>query len=203
MKILNKSMITEIKKYAEEHTVKEVAEHFLVNYDRMQAYMSRHHIQHAPRKNSGSDNNNYKVGFAMNKKLYWVYYAMIQRCYKANCKRYFRYGGRGIRVCKEWLSDKVSFYKWALENGYKEGLTLDRIDNDGNYEPSNCAWVSNKDNSNHNSRTHFLTYKGKTQSMIKWSEELNINYSTLRNRINRSGMTVEEALELGGKKCQR
>ena len=122
---------------------------------------------------------------------------MVSRCYKQTNNRYSVYGGRGIRVCKEWLSDKVSFYKWALENGYKEGLTLDRIDNDGNYEPSNCAWVTNKDNSNHNSRTHFLTYNGKTQSMMKWAEELNINYSTLRNRINRSGMTVERAL--GGK----
>lgn len=201
MKILNKTMITEICAYAESHTVKETAEYFSVTYDSMQVYMSRYHIQHAPRKSLGADNNNYKVGFAMNKKLYWVYHAMIQRCYKVNCKQYFRYGGRGIRVCKEWLSDKVSFYKWALENGYKEGLTLDRIDNDGNYEPSNCAWVSNKDNLNHNSRTHFLTYKGKTQSMMQWAEELSINYSTLRNRINRSGMTVEEAL--GGKKCRR
>lgn len=69
------------------------------------------------------------------------------------------------------------------------------------YEPSNCAWVTNKANLNHNSKTHFLTYKGKTQSIMQWAEELNINYSTLRNRVNRSGMTVEEAL--GGKKCQR
>ena len=201
MKILNKAMIPEICAYAESHTVKETAEYFSVTYDSMQVYMARYHIRHAPRKSLGTDNNNYKVGFAMNKKLYWVYHAMLQRCYKVNCKQYFRYGGRGIRVCKEWLSDKVLFYKWALENGYKEGLTLDRIDNDGNYEPSNCAWVSNKDNLNHNSRTHFLTYKGKTQSLRKWAEETGINYSTLRNRINRSGMTVEEAL--GGKKCQR
>lgn len=197
MKILNKTMLPEIKTYAESHTVKETAEHFSVNYDSMQAFLARYKIQHIPRKCSGVNNNNYKVGFSMNKKLYWIYYAMVQRCYNPNCKRFLRYGGRGIKVCKEWLADKTSFYKWSLEHGYKDGLTLDRINNDGNYEPSNCAWVSNKENVNHNSRTHFLTYNGKTQSMSKWSEELGINYSTLRNRINRSQMTVEEAL--GGK----
>lgn len=201
MKILNKTMIPEIKAYAESHTVKETAEYFSVAYDNMQAFIARHRIKHAPRKSSGADNNNYKVGFAMNKKLYWVYHAMIQRCYMTNCKQFPRYGLRGIKVCKEWLTDKTSFYKWALENGYKEGLTLDRIDNDGNYEPSNCAWVSNKENTNHNSRTHFLTYMGKTQSMSKWAEESGINYSTLRNRINRSKMPVEKALR--SELCQR
>lgn len=142
---------------------------------------------------SGENNGRYKVGFSMNKKLYWVYYAMIQRCYNKNCKGYKRYGARGIKVCSEWLNDNTSFYFWAMNNGYKEGLTLDRINNEGNYEPSNCAWVTNKENTNHNSRTHFLTYKGKTQSMMKWAEELGINYSTLRNRINRSGMSLEKA----------
>lgn len=200
MKILNKTMIPEIKAYAESHTVKETAEYFSVAYDNMQAFMVRHGIKHAPRKSSGTDNNNYKVGFAMNKNLYWVYYAMIQRCYMANCKQYFRYGGRGIRVCREWLEDKTSFYKWAIEQGYREGLTLDRIDNDKGYSPENCRWVDYKAQGNNTRRNHLITYKGQTKTMKQWSEELGINYSTLRNRINRSGMTAEEAL--GGKECQ-
>lgn len=198
MKILNKSMIQDIAEYAKHHTVKEVAEHFSVSYDSMQAYMARHCIEHAPRNISGEANGNYKVGFAMNKKLYWVYYAMLDRCYNVKSPRYKDYGARGITVCKEWREDNRTFFAWAIANGYKEGLTLDRLDNDKSYSPTNCAWVSNKDNCNHNRRTHFLTYKGKTQSLKKWSEELGINYSTLRNRINRSGMTAEEAL-----KCQR
>ena len=201
MKILNKTMLPEIRAYAESHTVKETAEYFEIAYDNMQAFMARHGVKHAPRKSSGTDNNNYKVGFAMNKNLYWVYYAMIQRCYMANCKQYFRYGGRGIRVCREWLEDKTSFYKWAIEQGYREGLTLDRIDNDKGYSPENCHWVDYKVQGNNTRRNHLITYKGQTKTMKQWSEELGINYSTLRNRINRSGMTAEEAL--GGKECQR
>lgn len=197
MKILNKEMISDITDYAKEHTVKETAEHFSVPYDNMQAFMARHNICHAPRNSSGEHNNNYKVGFAMCKKLYWIYYAMLARCYNSNSPRYKDYGARGITVCEEWRKDNKTFFVWAITNGYKEGLTLDRLDNDKDYSPDNCAWVSNKDNCNHNRKTHYLTYKGKTQSLKKWSEELGINYSTLRNRINRSGMTVEEAL-----KCQ-
>lgn len=198
MKILNKAMIQDITEYAKSHTVKEVAEHFSVSYDSMQAYMARHCIKHAPRNSSGEANGNYKVGFAMNKKLYWVYYAMLDRCYNVKSPRYKDYGARGITVCKEWREDNKTFFAWAITNGYKEGLTLDRLNNDKGYSPTNCAWVSNKDNCNHNRRTHFLTYKGKTQSLKKWSEELGINYSTLRNRVNRSGMEAEEAL-----KCQK
>lgn len=200
MKILNKTMIPEIKAYAESHTVKETAEYFSVAYDNMQAFMARHSIKHAPRKSSGTDNNNYKVGFAMNKKLYWVYGAMLQRCYKKNCKQYYRYGGRGITVCKEWVENKLSFYKWALEQGYKEGLTLDRIDNDKGYSPDNCRWVDYKVQGNNTRRVHYLSYKGKVQSMKLWSEELNINYYNLRSKI-RNGWTLEEVI--GGKRCQR
>ena len=198
MKILNKMMIPDIRAYAESHTVKETAEYFSVTYDSMQVFLARYKIKHALRKTSGADNNNYKVGFAMNKKLYWVYYAMLARCYNAKSPRYKDYGARGITVYKEWREDNKTFFAWAMANGYKEGLTLDRLNNDKGYSPDNCAWVLNKDNCNHNRKTHYLTYKGKTQSLKKWSEELGINYSTLRNRINRSGMTAEEAL-----KCQR
>lgn len=200
MRILNKTMLREIRAYAESHTVKETAEYFEVTYGSMQAFMARYGVKHAPRKSSGADNNNYKIGFAMNKKLYWVYHAMIQRCYKTNCRQYFRYGGRGIRVCKEWLADKTSFYMWALEQGYREGLTLDRIDNDKGYSPDNCRWVDYKMQGNNTRRCHYLTYKGKTQSMMDWSEELGINYYNLRSKI-RNGWTLEEVI--GGKKCQK
>lgn len=197
MKLLNKTMLSEIKTYAKSHTVKETAEHFSVNYNSMQVFLARYKIKHLPRKCLGVNNSNYKVGFSMNKKLYWVYHAMLQRCYNSKCKAFLHYGSREIKVCKEWLTDKTSFYKWSLEHGYRDGLTLDRINNDGNYEPSNCIWVTNKENCNHTRRTHFLTYQGKTQSLRKWSEETGINYSTLRNRINRNKMTVEEAFGRG------
>lgn len=194
MKILNKTMLPEIRVYAESHTVKETAEYFEIAYDNMQAFIARHKVKHTPRKNTGVNNNNYKVGFAMHKKLYWIYYAMVGRCYNTKNPRYKDYGARGINVCDEWKNDNKTFFVWALANGYKEDLTLDRLDNDKGYNPVNCVWVTNKENCNHTRKTHFLTYQGKTQSLKKWSEETGINYSTLRNRVNRSNMSVEDIL---------
>ena len=190
---LNISMLDDIKAYAECHTVKETAEKFSVPYQNMVGYMVRHKIKRMPRKTRGKDNNNYKVGFAMNKKLYWVYYAMLQRCYHKNCSRYSRYGGRGIAVCDEWRNDNTAFYQWALTNGYKEGLTLDRIDNDKGYSPDNCRWVSVKTQNNNTSKCVYITYNGETHTMQEWANITGINYSCLRNRHQR-GESIERLL---------
>jgi hypothetical protein len=79
-----------------------------------------------------------------NHKLYGVIYGMIKRCTNPNNKDFPLYGGRGIKVCEEWTNDRVSFFNWALANGYEAGLTIDRIDNNRGYEPSNCRWVTMK-----------------------------------------------------------
>ncbi len=82
---------------------------------------------------------------------------MKRRCYNQKFKQYKDYGGRGIRVCDEWLKSFKNFYDWAMANGFREDLQIDRIDNDGNYEPSNCRWVSAKENANNRVRKHANT----------------------------------------------
>lgn len=82
-------------------------------------------------------------------KIYQVWKSMKQRCFNPNHKSYKYYGGRGIQVCDEWENDFQAFYDWSIANGYTEGLQIDRINNDGNYEPSNCKWVTAKENNSH------------------------------------------------------
>lgn len=117
------------------------------------------------------------------KHLYQAWQDMKQRCHNPNNVFYYRYGERGIKVCKEWLSGYNVFYKWATNNGYQQGLQIDRIDNNGNYEPSNCRWVSPKQNTDNRNITRMLTYNGKTQTIADWSRETGIPITTIRNRI--------------------
>lgn len=79
------------------------------------------------------------------RRLAAIYQGMKQRCYNTNRPNYKYYGGRGIVICDEWLSSSQAFFDWAMANGYQENLTIDRINNDGNYEPQNCRWVSAKE----------------------------------------------------------
>lgn len=83
-------------------------------------------------------------------KIYKVWTSMKQRCENEKEKYYHRYGGRGISVCEEWTNEKdgfINFYNWAVDNGYEEGLSIDRVENDGDYEPSNCQWITISENS--------------------------------------------------------
>jgi len=143
-------------------------------------------------------------------KLNLVYHSMLARCYNPNAKSYKHYGERGITVCKEWLNtEKVcthygiytkgwrTFEKWALENGYKEGLTIDRIDNDKGYSPENCRWVDRKVQANNRNFCHYITYKGKTQNLKQWCCELGLNYKTIHRRIKSLHWTIEKAFTTG------
>ncbi|MFA5398120.1 MAG: hypothetical protein WC346_19060 [Methanogenium sp.] len=126
--------------------------------------------------------NSIKHGLS-NTKLYVVFKAMKQRCYNLNCKNYSEYGSRGIKIFEEWLNDYTKFHDWALNNGYKEGLYIDRINNNGNYEPSNCRWISNKKNTNNTRKNNHILYKNKTYTIQEFSEFCKISRTTLVSRL--------------------
>ena len=115
-------------------------------------------------------------------RLYHCWKGMKKRCLNPKCISYPNYGGRGIKVCNEWM-DFEPFYKWAVVNGYKDSLTLERKDNDGNYKPSNCTWIPLAEQLNNTRRNIKLTYKAKTQTLMQWSKELKIAHSTLQRRL--------------------
>ena len=124
-------------------------------------------------------------------KLYQTYDNMKQRCLNPKTPNYYNYGGRGIKVCSEWLEGYPKFRKWAMENGYKEGLTLDRIDNNGDYEPNNCRWVDMKIQSNNTRVNVFITYNGETHTIAEWSDITGIPYHRLQVRYQK-GMDLNK-----------
>ena len=121
-------------------------------------------------------------------RLHNIWLTMRQRCEKPNCSTYHKYGAKGIRVCDEWGSFE-SFRDWSLANGYTDLLTIDRIDPCGNYEPSNCRWVTQKVQQNNRSNNIYLTYKGNTHSIIEWSEIMKMPLRILYDRYYRGWET--------------
>lgn len=118
-------------------------------------------------------------------KLYKVWQGMKTRCYDKNFMYYYNYGGRGITICDEWKNDFSKFYEWIINNGYEEGLTIDRINVNGNYEPNNCRWITKREQNNNMNKTIFIEYNGKRQTISQWSKELNISRVALYERIKR------------------
>lgn len=126
-------------------------------------------------------------------RLYKVWKDMKARCYKPTSVRYYTHGARGIKVCDEWMSFEF-FAKWALSNGYRENLTIDRINNNGNYEPSNCRWATHKVQANNRRTNRLISHNGETHTIKEWSEITGINYYTLLGRITRLGWNTEKTL---------
>lgn len=136
----------------------------------------------------------YKYGGYSNPYLYRLstsYNAMIQRCNNVN---YERYGGRGIKVCAEWKHDKDAFVLWALTHGYSPGMCLDRINNDGDYSPDNCRYVTDIENSNNRSSNTLYTHDGRSQSLSAWCRELGIEARIVQQRVTTYGWTFERAI---------
>lgn len=132
-------------------------------------------------------------------RLYNIWNGMKQRCRDKNHIKYKNYGARGIRVCDDWLHDFMNFYNWAINNGYKENLTIDRIDVNGNYEPSNCQWLTNFEQQHNKTNLIILEYDGKSLCISEWARLLNIPETTLRSR-HRRGWPDNECLM--GRCCQ-
>lgn len=118
-------------------------------------------------------------------KLYYAYWNMKDRCSNPNNDHYKWYGGEGKTVCDEWLGENgfIKFADWSFENGYKDGLTIDRIDNSKGYSPDNCRWVTPKQNCRNKRNNHLITINNETKSIVEWAEIYNISDFVIRSRI--------------------
>ena len=126
-------------------------------------------------------------------RLYWAWAHIKDRCNNEACKDYSLYGGRGIQVCDEWTNDFMAFRDWALANGYSEDLSIDRINVNGNYEPSNCRWATAVQQANNKRSNHRVQFNGETHTLTEWERITGIQQSTIRQRL-KAGWSVERAL---------
>lgn len=141
----------------------------------------------------------YKHGLSKDKNFKRISYirtSMKSRCYNPKNHNYLNYGGRGIKICNEWLNDEngiLNFYNWAVQNGYKNNLTIDRIDVNGNYEPNNCRWATAKEQSRNKRNNKKIFYNGELRKVVDIAEEINIDYRILEERLRRN-WSVERTL---------
>ena len=135
----------------------------------------------------------YKHGLKKTR-LYGIWLQIKNRCFNSNTGRYKDYGGRGITMCEEWRNNFQTFYDWSMSHGYSDELTIDRIDNNGNYEPSNCRWVTVKIQNRNARSNHLITYKGETHCITDWADITGLSRACICNRI-KYGWSVERTLE--------
>lgn len=126
-------------------------------------------------------------------RLHNIWKSMIQRCQNKNHKYYCYYGERGITVCKEWKSDYMAFREWALSNGWQEGLTIDRIDNDKPYCPGNCRFATKKEQANNRRNNRYVEIKGERRTIAEWSDVLGVTHARIWHYVNK-GITGDELL---------
>lgn len=128
-----------------------------------------------------------------NTSIYAVWQAMKKRCYKKNNRAYKNYGGRGITICNEWKDNFLEFYNWAVSNGYKKGLTIDRIDNNKGYYPNNCRWADYKKQGRNTRKNHILELNGEKHCISEWAEILCISQRKIYDRLNK-GWAIDKVL---------
>lgn len=153
------------------------------------------HLKSGHTKTCGCGNARYwKTALGLStSKLYKIWHAIKYRCYNKNAFGYEYYGGRGIKVCDEWKNSSSSFLFWALNNGYKEGLTIDRIDTNGDYCPENCRWVDMKTQCRNTRRNKHITINGETRCLTDWCFVYNICLDTVLYHVRKKNKSVEEA----------
>lgn len=157
-------------------------------------YLKQGHTTSCGCRNQEVRRKRYLVhGESKGNRLYRIWQAMKRRCYNPKAAFYKDYGGRGIKVCDQWMHDFPAFRDWALANGYADNLTIDRIDEEGSYCPENCRWATAKQQVNNRRITKRLTYNGKTQSLSEWADATGIAHATIEGRLKR-GWSIERAL---------
>lgn len=137
-----------------------------------------------------------------NHRLHGIWRRMKNRCSNPNDQAYDIYGAKGIKVCQEWDTSFLAFYNWAKKTGYEEGLTLDRLDSDKDYQPDNCRWITRSQNTSRagkkgkREKARYITFRGRKQSEKQWADEIGITTVALRYRLNSPNWTLEEALTM-------
>lgn len=126
-------------------------------------------------------------------RVYRIYRKILRRCFVPDDVAFPNYGGRGITMCQEWKDSFLAFSEWAYSNGYADDLTIDRIDNDGDYCPENCRWASRTTQSNNRRSCRIYSLNGKSQTLKQWCEEYGVSYKAIYARISR-GWSFEEAI---------
>lgn len=125
----------------------------------------------------------------------WRHINIKSRCLNENVPHYKYYGGRGISLCEEWTNSFEKFCEWANANGYQDNLSIDRIDVNGNYEPSNCRWTNAKNQANNKTNNRLIEYNGEPHTLSEWSDILGINHLTISKRIDDYGWSIKRAFE--------
>lgn len=120
-------------------------------------------------------------------RIYHIWRGMKDRCYNVHSPSYYRWGGRGITICDEWKDNFSAFYSWAMENGYSENLTIDRIDNNGNYEPSNCRWATIEEQSRNRQSNVVIQIGNSKRTLKEWREIFELEYGTILERYHNNG----------------
>lgn len=122
-------------------------------------------------------------------RLHDIWLGMKGRCYNEHDARYSRWGGRGIKVCEEWRTNFIAFRDWAISSGYQDDLTIDRIDNNGDYCPENCRWATIKEQSNNRSTNINIKIGNSTKTLMQWCEIFELDYAKIYRRYQRNGFS--------------